>query len=208
MDKIPAIFPRGDGWWVPSAQRIQCSKSSALKLTPEIIVIHWTGGTYGDIPTRTRRIRDWAADASAKASVHITIMRDGTVYQLIPTTRAAWHAGESSWRTAAGTTRKSVNYYSLSVEIDNVGPVTRKGAGYVDSYGRAFPGAVVAIGSKYYEQPPMDQLIALRMVIDALRTEYRVAIHDIVGHCDVSPGRKIDPGPCVTRQILGFADGD
>lgn len=207
MNEIPVFFHRGDGWWVPEDRRFPSNKSSALKATPEIIVIHWTGGTSGSIEARTKRIKEWSESQTEKASVHFEIMRDGTIYQIVPTTRAAWHAGESKWRTASGKTRNSVNFYSIGVEIDNVGPVTKKGDDWVDSFGRPFSGPIASINGKQYEMPTADQFIALRLVIDSLRSEFKVALKDIVGHLDVSPGRKIDPGPLVTRRTLGYEDG-
>lgn len=207
MNEIPVFYHRGDGWWVPEDRRFPSNKSSAFKSVPEIIVIHWTGGTSGSIEARTKRIKEWSESQTEKASVHFEIMRDGTIYQLVPTTRAAWHAGESKWKTASGKTRNSVNFYSIGVEIDNVGPVTKKGDDWVDSFGRPFSGAIASINGKQYEMPTPDQFIALRLVIDSLRSEFKVAIRDIVGHLDVSPGRKIDPGPLVTRRTLGYEDG-
>ena len=104
-------------------------------------------------------------DPAAKVSAHYLIGEDGEVVRLVPEGRRAWHAGRSYWR---GLT--DVNSASIGIELINPGHEW----GY-----RAFP------------RPQMEALLPLLAGI--------VKMHDIpranvVGHSDVAPARKDDPG--------------
>ena len=207
--KLQSFFDRGNNFFCDESHRIDGSKkSSAFKRTPNVIVIHWSAGAYSTDEKRLQRIKQWVADPNEKKSVHFCILRGGAVYQLVGLDRAAWHAGKSEWIDAQGNKLSSLNYYSFGIELDLVGPVTQKNGKWVDSYGHAFLGAVAqGEDGKFYEQPSDQMLYSLRMVIDTLRSKYQIALQDVVGHVDVSPGRKIDPGPLVTRVSLGLSDG-
>jgi N-acetyl-anhydromuramoyl-L-alanine amidase len=90
------------------------------------------------------------------------IAKDGTVTQLVPFNRRAWHAGVSSWNGES--VGNSVN--SFAIGIENVGT------------GDSWPDA---------------QVEAISLVTQALVLAYD--LDDVVGHSDVAPGRKVDPGP-------------
>jgi len=211
---VQTIKDFGDGWWVDEAHRIPSSKSSTYLQQPKVIVLHWTAAPYKTLAENLARIKRWAANAAEKSSTHFSILRDGTIYQLVPTTRAAWHAGASSWVCADGQklppkkAETSINRYALGIDFDIVGPVTRYPDGrWVDCYGGTYTGPQPEYSDqtrKWYEPVQLAQLLSCRMLIDALRTRFSVALPDVVGHVDVSPGRKIDPGPFVTRRSLGL----
>lgn len=212
--KIQTVRDYGDGWWVDEDHRIPCSKSSTYLEQPSILVLHWTAAPYKTVAENLARIKRWAANASDKSSTHFSIQRDGTIYQLVPTTRAAWHAGKSEWTRADGKhypprkTETSINRYSLGIDFDLVGPVTRYPDGrWVDCYGGTYSGPQPEYSDqtrKWYEPVQLSQLQSCRMLIDALTARFGIALHDVVGHVDVSPGRKIDPGPFITHESLGL----
>jgi len=106
-------------------------------------------------------------DADAKVSAHYFIHRGGEIMQLVDDERRAWHAGVSYWR---GET--DMNSASLGIELDHNGH---------DENGRmaAFPAA---------------QMQALVWLLEALTARHDIAPQNILGHSDIAPGRKIDPG--------------
>jgi N-acetylmuramoyl-L-alanine amidase len=104
-------------------------------------------------------------DPAAQVSAHYLIDEDGTVYRMVDETMRAWHAGESAWRGSA-----DVNSRSIGIELANPGHEF----GY-----REFPAA------------QMDALIALAR--DVL-TRHQIPPINVVGHSDVAPLRKTDPG--------------
>jgi N-acetylmuramoyl-L-alanine amidase len=104
-------------------------------------------------------------DPAAKVSAHYTIDEDGTVYVMVPEERRAWHAGVSFW---AGAT--DINARSIGIELVNPGHEF----GY-----RAFPDA---------------QIAALTTLAKEILTRHPVPACRILGHSDVAPARKEDPG--------------
>ncbi len=115
-------------------------------------------------------------DPAAKVSAHYLLDEDGALLRLVPEERRAWHAGASSWR---GET--DVNGVSIGVELVNPG----------HEHGlRPYPEAQIA------------RLIAL---LDDIRGRWRVEDQDIVGHSDVAPARKRDPGELFPWRRLSEA---
>ncbi|MBB4632900.1 N-acetylmuramoyl-L-alanine amidase [Sphingosinicella soli] len=104
-------------------------------------------------------------DAEAKVSSHYLIAEDGNVLRLVAEDRRAWHAGKSFWR---GIT--DVNSASVGIEIVNPGHEF----GY-----RAFPEA------------QMDALVPL--LADIVK-RHGVRPGNVIGHSDIAPARKADPG--------------
>ena len=104
-------------------------------------------------------------DPAAKVSAHYLVEEDGRVFALVPEERRAWHAGVSSWRGES-----DINGRSIGIEIVNPGHEF----GYRD-----FPEAQVA---------------ALVELLREIRSRWTILDHDIVGHSDIAPARKEDPG--------------
>jgi N-acetylmuramoyl-L-alanine amidase len=113
-------------------------------------------------------------DAESKVSAHYLIAEDGQILRMVPEELRAWHAGRSFWR---GIT--DVNSASIGIELVNPGHEW----GY-----RPFP------------KPQMDALIPLLHEI-ALRHVIEPA--NVVGHSDVAPARKQDPGELFDWELLG-----
>jgi N-acetylmuramoyl-L-alanine amidase len=171
------------------------NKGGAL-LNPKFIVVHYTAGASAASSI------NWLCSKQSKASAHVVIGRDGSLSQLVPFNTVAWHAGESA---RAGLT--GLNKYSIGIELDNLGPLFRGadgkfrgvGAGTVvapeNVYGgqHAHPGCAF----KFWHQYTEPQVAALRGLISQLWHDYP-SLCEIVGHEDVSPGRKWDPGPGAT----------
>jgi N-acetylmuramoyl-L-alanine amidase len=100
-----------------------------------------------------------------RVSSHYLVEEDGRIFRLVPEERRAWHAGRSFWRG-----RTDVNSLSVGIEIVNPGHEF----GY-----RPFPEAQI------------DAVIAL---VADIRSRWQVPDINIIGHSDVAPGRKEDPG--------------
>lgn len=163
-------------------------------VAPKFLVIHYTGGASLESSV------SWLRDKQSKASAHLVIGKSGAVHQLVPFDTVAWHAGESTWKGLDG-----LNKYSIGIELDNRGPLfLRKldgqyrgvSAGGVVDPVNVYTGkhAYPKCGFQYWEKFPDVQVAALRRVIDQLWTSCPSLV-EIVGHDDIAPGRKFDPGP-------------
>ena len=104
-------------------------------------------------------------DPVAAVSAHYMIDRDGTVYTLVPETERAWHAGLSYW---AG--ERNVNARSIGIELVNPGHEF----GYIPFTD--------------------DQLSALTELARGILARHPIPPHRVLGHSDVAPARKQDPG--------------
>lgn len=102
---------------------------------------------------------------AAEVSAHYMIDEDGTVIQLVDEDKRAWHAGRSYWR---GET--DVNSASVGIELVNPGHEF----GY-----RPFPDA---------------QIDALLPLLSDIKKRHGVPRANVVGHSDIAPARKQDPG--------------
>jgi N-acetylmuramoyl-L-alanine amidase len=108
---------------------------------------------------------DRLRDPEAKVSAHYLVEEDGRVFALVAEERRAWHAGVSFWK---GET--DINGLSIGIEIVNPGHEW----GY-----RAFPGV---------------QIAAVIELLSEIRGRWDIPDVRIVGHSDVAPARKEDPG--------------
>ena len=104
-------------------------------------------------------------DPQAKVSAHYLIEDDGRIFVLVPEERRAWHAGVSFWKG-----EHDVNAVSIGIELVNPG----------HDHG--------------YRHFPDDQIDALTGLLDAVRGRWRIPDGRILGHSDVAPERKVDPG--------------
>jgi N-acetylmuramoyl-L-alanine amidase len=127
---------------------------------------------YTGMPTAEEAIAR-LCDPAAKVSAHYTIDRDGTVYAHVPEARRAWHAGASWWAGEA-----NVNGRSIGVELVNPGHEF----GYVPFTD--------------------DQIAALIDLAKAILARHPIAAGRVLGHSDVAPARKTDPGELFPWQTL------
>lgn len=104
-------------------------------------------------------------DPDAKVSAHYLISEAGEVIRLVDEDKRAWHAGLSYWRG-----HPDVNSASIGIELDHPGH---------------------ALGYREFRETQIEALVPLlaRIVHD-----YNVPRANVVGHSDVAPARKIDPG--------------
>ena len=104
-------------------------------------------------------------DPAAGVSAHYLVTKSGEVVRMVPEERRAWHAGRSYWR---GLT--NVNDDSIGIEIDNPGH------------------------SNGYEPFPDAQVEAVVRLVADIKQRHHITRGNVVGHSDVAPARKRDPG--------------
>ena len=115
-------------------------------------------------------------DPEARVSAHYTVDEDGTIYAHVPENKRAWHAGLSYWAGA-----RDINARSIGIEIVNPGHEF----GY-----RSFPDAQI------------EAVISLSLDI---LSRHAVPPERVIGHSDVAPARKTDPGELFPWRKLALA---
>lgn len=162
-------------------------------MAPEYLVMHYTAGSSaaGSV--------DWLCNPAARASAHLVIGRDGSIVQLAPFNRITWHAGVSQW---AG--RSGLNAFSIGIELDNAGILERVGSRWLSKASkRTYADDDVLVANHRHDRPGTPpsgwheyteaQLAAATEVGLLLMRKYE--LQDVLGHEDIAPGRKTDPGP-------------
>lgn len=174
---------------------------------PDAIIIHFTGGASAESSV------SWLCNPQAKASAHVVVARDGSITQLVPFNTVAWHAGVSSYGDRSG-----YNKFSIGIEIDNPGRLRKtEGNVFQASFGRTYAADQVIKAVHRNEQAESYWLAYSEAQIDAvfrlcaaLCATYK--IREILGHEEIAPGRKDDPGPAFPldrlRQKLLFKGRD
>jgi N-acetylmuramoyl-L-alanine amidase len=119
---------------------------------------------------------DRLRDPVAKVSSHYMVEEDGRIFRLVPEERRAWHAGVSYWKGD-----RNINGVSIGVEIVNPGHEW----GY-----RPFPDA---------------QIAAVIALVADIRGRWMIGDDRIVGHSDVAPDRKDDPGELFPWKTIAEA---
>ena len=109
----------------------------------------------------------------SKVSSHFFIKRSGKILRLVPEEKIAWHAGKSRW----GKFNK-LNKYSIGIEISNRG----------HRWG--------------YQQFTKKQLNNLSALCKQLMSKYLISKKNVVGHSDIAPERKKDPGEKFPWELL------
>lgn len=108
---------------------------------------------------------DRLCDPAAKVSAHYLVDEDGSVHAMVDEDERAWHAGRSHWRDI-----KDINSASVGIEIVNPG----------HEFG--------------YRPYPETQIEALVPLIADIKDRHGVTRGNVVGHSDIAPTRKRDPG--------------
>jgi N-acetylmuramoyl-L-alanine amidase len=123
-----------------------------------------------------KRALDWMCDPASQVSAHYFIDEAGAVCRLVPEEHRAWHAGVSAWR---GTT--DINCRSIGIELSNPGH---------------------EYGYRNFSPAQIDALIELAQDVVA---RHPIPPRNVVGHSDIAPARKLDPGELFPWQRLAKA---
>jgi N-acetylmuramoyl-L-alanine amidase len=142
---------------------------------PSLIILHYTG-TQTAQEAKDRFCAADVADAIGRISPHYMIDGEGNILQFVREDKRAWHAGRASWR---GVT--DINSASIGIEIWNTG-----------------------------HEFDLEEFLPVQMesVIDLVRgikSRWGIRDENILGHSDVAPGRKIDPGEKFPWSLLAEA---
>ena len=125
--------------------------------------------------------------------------------QLLPFHIVGWHAGRSQWGE-----RTSLNQYSIGIEIDNAGQLSERDGRYESWFGQTYPASEVVRGTHRNQSLPGAhpqirqpvcfwhryaevQFEVVETICAALIAAY--GIYHILGHEEIAPNRKVDPGP-------------
>lgn len=168
-------------------------------IKPEYLILHYTAGR-----TAESAIAYLSKDYGDKSvSAHLVIARDGTVTQLVDFNKIAWHAGVSKWEG-----RDGLNRHSIGIEIDNAGKLDKVGEEWQSWFKMVVPpeNVMVAAHKNYptkeygWHTFTPEQIDAVIEVGHALFAKYKLL--DVIGHDDVAPNRKIDPGPAFPMESV------
>tara|TARA_Y100000588_G_C14281394_1_gene937432 strand:- start:14342 stop:14857 length:516 start_codon:yes stop_codon:yes gene_type:complete len=143
-----------------------------MEIKPELVVLHYTATTS---MAQTLHILN-----ARRLSVHFVLSHNGKIFQLLDTEKKAWHAGASCFQD-----RDNVNDFSIGIELINPGFYKKK------SFWRY--GWSVQAGRKWGNWP-RQQLNSLNTLLLWIRSQHPQCKH-VVGHNEIAPGRKMDPGP-------------
>jgi N-acetylmuramoyl-L-alanine amidase len=165
---------------------------------PDTIIIHFTGA-----PSANAAI-NWLTNKTAGASAHLVIAKDGKITQLADFNLITWHAGRSKWKD-----REGLNNYSIGIELDNCGILTKVNSNTYrfGEKGPTFSKDEVILakhknGDKVeaWQKDSELQLERTKEVCKLLIEEYGIKL--ILGHDEIAPGRKADPGPAFPMEEL------
>lgn len=117
-----------------------------------------------------------------QVSSHYLISESGHVWQLVDEHARAWHAGDSQWQG-----RTYLNAHSIGIELVN--------EGYVDE----------ADGTRRWFAYPDAQIRALEVLLADILQRHQLGPERVLGHSDIAPGRKVDPGPLFPWARLATA---
>ena len=110
---------------------------------------------------------------SSKVSCHYLIKKNGAIIKIVPDLYIAWHAGISSWKKD-----KSLNSNSIGIEISNPGHDYK------------------------YENFSQKQITSIIDLSKNLKKKYKIKKENILGHSDIAPLRKKDPGEKFPWKLL------
>ncbi|MCB1967253.1 MAG: N-acetylmuramoyl-L-alanine amidase [Candidatus Accumulibacter sp.] len=173
-------------------------------MSPSYLILHYTAGrsVEGSVESLcTRKPR-------GNASAHVVLGREGQIVQLAPFNVVTWHAGVSQWAGLVG-----LNSHSIGVEMDNAGLLKKVGNQYQAWFAKVYPEEEVTLAAHRNGGPVSpwhaytETQIERAMELAELLVEH-YGLLDVLGHEDIAPGRKIDPGPAfplaaVRSRILG-----
>ena len=100
-----------------------------------------------------------------KVSSHFLINKKGIIYNLVDTDKRAWHAGKSYWND-----KTDINSRSIGIELDYLGKDLKN------------------------EKYDFKQILALKKLLKILSKKFHINNKNVLGHSDIAPYRKIDPG--------------
>ncbi|MBT5877360.1 MAG: N-acetylmuramoyl-L-alanine amidase [Candidatus Latescibacteria bacterium] len=180
----------GDDNWLTGIDRAPSPHHTGAYERLDSIVIHYTSGASAASSVKS------LTDPARNVSAHLVVGRDLSVTQIVAFDRIAWHAGKSAHHGVDG-----LNKYSIGIEIDNAGKLERSGSGFSSWFGRRYSEDDVFSGVHrnqsqiaHWHRYTEEQIEIVYQICEDLLQRYPT-IEYILGHEEISPKRKIDPGP-------------
>ena len=109
----------------------------------------------------------------SEVSCHYFIKKNGEIIRMVPDSYISWHAGKSKWKK-----HNFLNKLSLGIELDNPG----------HNHG--------------YQPFKLKQIKSLKSLIKKLKSKYKIKKENVLGHSDIAPKRKKDPGEKFPWHLL------
>tara|TARA_B100000315_G_scaffold217965_1_gene218933 strand:+ start:8802 stop:9611 length:810 start_codon:yes stop_codon:yes gene_type:complete len=153
-----------------------------------LVVIHFTASGSLDGSVR------WFENPTANASAHYIIDKDGKIVQMVKEKEKAWHAGKSQWGGV-----KNCNDFSIGIEVVNWGILKKRDGKFYcwpNEYKTEYSGpSPEEVEDQYWEPYADKQYDVLALLTGGIIRRHNISLDRIVGHSDIAPGRKKDPGP-------------
>jgi N-acetylmuramoyl-L-alanine amidase len=175
---------------------------------PDTIIIHYTAGNDAKAAVKVLK------NPTVKASAHMVVSREGEIVQLANLNVITWHAGVSGYNFP-NEKRTTFNKYSIGIEIANDGYLKLEGGKFYNYFKREIAAEFAFKGrhrnypttrSEYWHSYTEEQVKVVFEICAALIKAYP-SIKYILGHEEIAPGRKTDPGPAFPldelRQKMG-----
>ena len=144
----------------------------------DAIVLHYTGMGSGEAA------EEWLCDPASGVSSHYLVHEDGRIVQMVREADRAWHAGIGCWQG-----ERDMNSVSVGIEIVN--------AGHRDWPADGTPGPL--------DPFPDAQIAALILLCRDVMERHAIPAHRVLGHSDLAPHRKRDPGEAFPWPLLASA---
>lgn len=164
---------------------------------PAFVILHYTATA-----TAGEAVRLFCRSEPPRTSAHLVIDHDGTVTQMLPLDTIGWHAGVSNWQGL-----ERLNLCSVGIEIVNFGWLTGGPQGWTSWNGARVGDDRVVLTPEHpdyqaWERFDEAELAAALLAAGAICRAYGIAPGHVLGHNEIAPGRKHDPGPAF--DIVGF----
>lgn len=170
-------------------------------INPEYLIFHYTACSF-DIAL-AEFLRETGEN---RTSAHLLVNLDGSVTQLVPLNLRAWHAGVSSWESL-----QDMNSHSIGIEVVNYGYLQKSVDGsFRLANGKPVPFNTDRILEAHHKNPLVrysywhaftpEQIDACEALARLLVNSYQLL--DVLGHDDIAPTRKTDPGPAFPMNSI------
>lgn len=177
----------------------QTPNISAGLIVPQYLVIHYSAS--GDTAGTVHDLRN--ASVKNRRSAHLVIGRDGEVIQLARFNQRAWHCGKSAWENLV-----DGNDWSIGIELVNLGRLKRSRDGKYLAWTKQEVPTSEVIQAKHKNETALSfwhtyttqQIARCKDIAAELVREY--GLKDVIGHDDIAPTRKPDPGPAFPMAEL------
>lgn len=177
----------------PSQNFDQRQNKQRKIVAPNYIIIHYTANCD------KKSTLKWLKNIMHPVSAHYIIEPNGSIIQTVDPENRAWHAGESSWKD-----NNEMNTYSIGIELVNPGFTTIKTDPCPNNDEPwNIDHSIQLHGSDLYWYPfTKAQIQNLIELCQELMQRYHIKSQNVLGHSDIAPYRKTDPGPLFPWKLL------